>query len=810
MKEYPTRKILTVFLASPGDVAEERLMAREVADKVNRRLAARLGWHVDLRGWEDQSPAFGRPQALINRESVESCDLFIGLLWKRWGQPTGEFSSGFEEEYTIARERRLSTGAPEISLFFKTIDETLLTDPGPQLSRVLQFKQTLIAAKELLFVEVSSAADWRNRLEDVLTRSVLDAAESARMQNPDKSPSKAEITGGEDLTADSEQGPALRQLQEVSAYVKEFVANNGVRVVGDRDSFLGIRTYLLAASWMAQQTQELLGSHQQNLIYLHRADFEFTPDERRLLVRSLFADEETVIPGWYWLRDATADNAKSLLFLFGSTQNHGLAVQVGAIRLLTNGAFVPEPGWMRGAVVAAPHYESPLVRAAWAEYLGATGTEKDIPLLDALQGDKTNMVRDAATSARLRLLCRVAPDQAVKVLTDQDKMSDVEAFLSQLEPSASSIQICVLEAALGASEDSVRAFALRELLARGHFSSEQVERFLLDKSGLVSEVAAIWMVDNRFTVDLSLVEEHFGHSARIVGELLSHVSVEELKDKIDFFSSLGPGAYGVLAKLHFHTLAERIRGDLSTRFESLKQESISRLKSRLGDHAQIVIEAFDRVDETIRLKFIAAAISGLAVNASSDAVDIGRQWLSHSDSGVQRAAVELLGRCGDATDVDGLLFVASTASGDVQVNAARSALNLAGDKGVLVTKLLGTDDRRLVGLALGFLVDMNAGNERAALVEYLRSDSSAVRLAALGYLIKHCSDKELEATLSEYVKNETYFYDVVCWLDRILYAPPSLRLRGRNYLDAVISPRPTGRLLLERLLRLAAHALRTA
>ena len=36
-------------------------------------------------------PGSARPQELINRD-LALCDFIIGLLWKRWGQPTGKFT----------------------------------------------------------------------------------------------------------------------------------------------------------------------------------------------------------------------------------------------------------------------------------------------------------------------------------------------------------------------------------------------------------------------------------------------------------------------------------------------------------------------------------------------------------------------------------------------------------------------------------------------------------------------------------------------------------------------------------------------
>jgi uncharacterized protein DUF4062 len=100
-----TLRVLKVFLASPDDVKSERAAAEMLVNGINKHLSGTLGWHIHLYKWEDAVPAYGRAQELIN-EAVDDCTLFVGLLWERWGQPTGKYSSGFEEEYERALARR--------------------------------------------------------------------------------------------------------------------------------------------------------------------------------------------------------------------------------------------------------------------------------------------------------------------------------------------------------------------------------------------------------------------------------------------------------------------------------------------------------------------------------------------------------------------------------------------------------------------------------------------------------------------------------------------------------------------------------
>lgn len=186
-----TRQVLTVFVASPGDVSEERHALVAAVARINRMAAREWGWEIDLRGWEDTLPGYARPQALINPD-VDECDVFIGLLWKRWGTETGEYSSGFEEEFRIAQARRSGGAAPEIMMYFRDIDDQDLSDPGPQLKRVLTFKEEVLASRQLLFKSYAGVADFEililEHLNTLLGRRAIES-NRARYRGPDGSAS---------------------------------------------------------------------------------------------------------------------------------------------------------------------------------------------------------------------------------------------------------------------------------------------------------------------------------------------------------------------------------------------------------------------------------------------------------------------------------------------------------------------------------------------------------------------------------------------------------------------------------------------
>jgi hypothetical protein len=61
------------------------------------------------------------------------------------------------------------------------------------------------------------------------------------------------------------------------------------------------------------------------------------------------------------------------------------------------------------------------------------------------------------------------------------------------------------------------------------------------------------------------------------------------------------------------------------------------------------------------------------------------------------------------------------------------------------------------------------------LVALLHSKIDGVRVLAVACLHRLADRARLEAILDEYMQTRPYYYNVVCWLDRVLYAPAPLQ-----------------------------------
>ena len=119
--EEPARRevpLVRIFLSSPGDVAEERAMARQLIDAELPKRPSLRGRALELIAWDDpaaQIPmlATETPQDSVNaaRPRPATCDIVIVILWARMGtplpdsvrKPNGEpYLSGTEWEYEDA------------------------------------------------------------------------------------------------------------------------------------------------------------------------------------------------------------------------------------------------------------------------------------------------------------------------------------------------------------------------------------------------------------------------------------------------------------------------------------------------------------------------------------------------------------------------------------------------------------------------------------------------------------------------------------------------------------------------------------
>lgn len=157
--DHKSPRIVRVFVASPGDVSIERNRVEMVIEELNRDFGDTLEVRLECIRWEKYvSPMMGRPEEVVLQQvKLNEWDIFIGILWLKFGTPTGELNpstereylSGTEEEFTLAYNSWQKTGSPQI-LFYRCTrpPESVLQLEAEQYLRVSDFFHRFNVSKE--------------------------------------------------------------------------------------------------------------------------------------------------------------------------------------------------------------------------------------------------------------------------------------------------------------------------------------------------------------------------------------------------------------------------------------------------------------------------------------------------------------------------------------------------------------------------------------------------------------------------------------------------------------------------------------
>lgn len=171
---------ITILIASPSDVAEERKLAAEVIREWNRSNAVTHGIKLEERLWELHSwPSSGtRTQAILNEQLkiVDECEFAIAIFWSRIGTYTGVELGGAVEEVKL-----LMDAGKEVMFYFCKRHFPYESDPDQQ-KAVKQFKKSLETVARIEdYVELK---DFRIKLAGQLHLKMTDRLKNGHVGAP--------------------------------------------------------------------------------------------------------------------------------------------------------------------------------------------------------------------------------------------------------------------------------------------------------------------------------------------------------------------------------------------------------------------------------------------------------------------------------------------------------------------------------------------------------------------------------------------------------------------------------------------------
>jgi hypothetical protein len=166
--------VLRVFVASPEDVTDARNRLGRVVEELNYTWSRTFRVRLELLRWETHAyPDIGEDaQDVINRQLGEF-DIFLGIMWMRFGQPTGRAGSGTEEEFDRARRRyEADRNAVRMMFYFKDASPPKLSQvDSKQLQAVRRFRRK-VEKSGMLYRPYRTLQEFEGLVRQHLSRQV--------------------------------------------------------------------------------------------------------------------------------------------------------------------------------------------------------------------------------------------------------------------------------------------------------------------------------------------------------------------------------------------------------------------------------------------------------------------------------------------------------------------------------------------------------------------------------------------------------------------------------------------------------------
>ena len=805
-----TRKIIRAFLASPGDLLEERKAIRGVVDEFNVSWANELGYQVELIGWEETVAGFGRPQHLINQD-LDQCDLFLGMIWKRWGTAPdrdGEFSSGFEEEFERSMARCEKTGSPETSLFFKQIPNEFMVDPGDDLKKVLEFQKTIIAGKKILFQNFSTVREIESLARKCVTAYVNRVRAEDDSSEPDELRAKRARPGSRDSGENNRGSNSSPLSAEGFRFLEGLVETIKQPQSLDALSASDVARFRLLANSISKPGNEEmdLGVHDINILFAARIEgMELGERETRCLARLGFqhlANEN--VPLWCWYSDLAGtqlDPAVTSSF-FGANDNE----KVGAISVLTALALqlpIDDHVIKRDRLIDAWFSDdsSARVRTAALGYLAKCGTAGDLEIARKEYDRSDYGTSRSALECMVGILLRTGQAKAAQDMVLKSQFETLNAdLLRSVLSGFEGLETSALFLGLEHRNLQVRLCAMKSLHGRGALDIGMAERLTGDSNALVRSeaVKALLKLGKRLVdedIKKILVPPQKQGWSGLVGlassdkageelfqqyqiDVLKRLSEPELEKRVGVSLMYDDAAYVALVERYFKNRADELRRDVDDRFSAYFEERIRLMEAAFGDNAatQDLIKKTRDLEGYLRKKLTRQGLNVLCMAQKPEDLQRIRANLRDGYTEASKLDAKYLGRHGEWNDIPILANAKGPSLGgtlltisddeEFQVEVARAITSIG--KKHSASDLLSLEmPAAILKKTIELCPESRfAKISRDALLALFNHESEGVRKAAAVLAVLALPAKRIKSILHEYVcSDKSRYYNVIHWLD---------------------------------------------
>lgn len=795
-------KVIRVFIASPGGLSEEREAVRVAIEDVNRQNSAHWGIRFEPVGWEETIGGNRRAQSLINKD-LASCEYFFGILYDRWGSPphgedeTSNFTSGFEEEYYIAEDLYKKGEMKDLFLFFKTLPEERLRDPGNELKRVLAFRQQRTDARRPLYFEFPDKDQFKTKIRDYLAsigwRIFTEQADREReQQRPDiRSPSSHD-----EKKDTGTRGTALFD-GDTEMFIRKLLTMEDKHDAVDAYDVARLR--LIAASLHRSSNDTIqIGAHDANLVFRVRNEISPSLRETQALISaglsSLGAEN---IPLWFWTKSAARANEplspiQDNMF-FGNDSGRQYSIRLARYLSLappTFEDFVPRSRvierWLNEDASADTRTEA-------MAYLRELGVDEDCAVLDSIKKGHPKIDSTELDETIIAIRIRKSLNEGLDELTARDPEKVSESLLTLISNLLNDVTIARLTSMVKLKATGIRLLATQELRQRGSLDPELAEELSGDSSAEIRYEAIVALVDHGIQISTdrargalenknprrSLLSIARNENEEILFEkfqrhILKNRSLTDLLDIVKDESPHSADAFFVACEKYPSQTKEMLRNELKTGFHHLFDTKMERLEHLFGSTAPDLISKALELASFSCLQHLNEGIGTLAQRMDRSDIGVIRLALDNWEITANKPLLTYIGRFGAWEDVERVkkLKLAWFALPTVHADRNADTIDVGHTLRTLarwrLTDLLASVTDPSLKSAIYRSASLKEISQRHddLVMEDLNSKSDILRKTIALRCVQAMSKTRINSLLRKYIEREEYrYYNVIHWLD---------------------------------------------
>lgn len=537
-----THEIIRIFIASPSGLDGERRAIWEIVEEINRRNSSHWLLQFKAIGWEDTVGGNRRAQDIINRD-LETCDYFFGIMADHWGSPSHSeedagvaYTSGFEEEYTLAQKLYERGKMKDILLFFKDIPEERMRDIGPSLRKVLDFKQKVTDDRQPLFREFGTIEAFRNKIGDALTKIGWDTTTPRSGSNIAAQSEKNTA----EVVLPSAMPPSAREYF-LSQSTREFlhaIQNKS----GEHNAVSNVdiaRLRLISAGVHRTGNDDtFIGVHDANLLFRSRFSLDLSDTEKAtLLTAGLQYMGHHNVPFWYWLGGDVERTKRVIQYRMTASDDRICSAALKLAGVFGYRAPAPPPQVSAGYWVKKwfENEQAYALRDAAERYLDNWAEEEDIPALQEVRQGKSGLQAANLDCIMVGVRFRQSQADGFADLKERNPEQISPGLQGMVQPMIPSLTTGELEQLARLKAEYLRLASIKELVHRNALGTQLAEELSGDHSIDVRLEAIKALTDQGVEISVERAKEAlvFKTSKYGLGGLLAGAGDTEDTSKFD-------------------------------------------------------------------------------------------------------------------------------------------------------------------------------------------------------------------------------------------------------------------------------------